>query len=598
MPSPRRTRAAARCLAWLAGWLLPAALVLAQAPPQAPVPLADHAAPVAAEVLARAWLDTHGSAGIEDVVRGASLAPLAAGTIHPLGPDNALWVRLRLQRGPAERQQWLLSFPNPLLDHVDLWQQDERGRWRVQSAGNSLAVNLWPEPGRYPSFRLDLPAGQVRDVYVQIRSGVRSTVPMRLTSDAMHSRQLQRESLLLGACLGALLLLVTACLVQSWAYRDRIYGWYALYAAISTLCAAAYTGVAAQLLWPWSGFLSDVAPGALACLGAGAAILFVRDLTGTTARHPRIGRFASAAGWSGALLALLYLLAPRHLAVQLMSGYLVLTAALNIVLAASAWRSRDPVGFWVLVAYLPLAATVVATVLRMLGWLAISVTAQDAAVVAMVADVPLLLVALSLRTRDRHGAQIREQALSSQDALTGLLAPLLFQDRLQQVVARFHRDRSDAAIIFIDLVNHPRIKAAHGPAVAEQSLLRSVIKLRRVVRDVDTVGRIGEARFGLILEGASSRPAVAERAARLIAAGLMPLPGLKPDVTLHFHVAAVLLRERIGEPAAMAHALAELLASMSPRTRRPIRFVEPEDTQPADIAPDSEFPLPATAGAA
>src|SRR5204862_5201327 len=115
-------------------------------------------------------------------------------------------------------------------------------------------------------------------------------------------------------------------------------------------------------------------------------------------------------------------------------------------------------------------------------------------------------------SRERHGAQIREQALSSQDALTGLLAPHLFHDRLRQVVSRYRRDRENSAVVFIDLVNHARIKELFGTAVAEQSLLRCVIKLSRLLRDVDTVSRIGEARFGLVLEGVSSRIAVTDRA--------------------------------------------------------------------------------------
>jgi GGDEF domain-containing protein len=74
----------------------------------------------------------------------------------------------------------------------------------------------------------------------------------------------------------------------------------------------------------------------------------------------------------------------------------------------------------------------------------------------------MLLMALSIRSRERHGAQIREQALSSQDALTGLLAAHLFHDRLRQVVARHRRDRHAAAVVFIDLVNYNRIKNFHG----------------------------------------------------------------------------------------------------------------------------------------
>src|SRR6185369_3800709 len=143
-----------------------------------------------------------------------------------------------------------------------------------------------------------------------------------------------------------------------------------------------------------------------------------------------------------------------------------------------------------------------------------------------------------------------------------------------------------------------------GSAVAEQSLLRCVIKLRRLLRDVDTVSRIGEARFGLILEGVTSRIAVTDRAARLIAAGLMPLQGLKPDVTLQFHIAAVLLEDRMIEAPDLVDELDELLAGMSPRTRRPIRFLEPVNTEPAPLSsdssllePDSVLPEPAAAAA-
>ncbi len=78
-----------------------------------------------------------------------------------------------------------------------------------------------------------------------------------------------------------------------------------------------------------------------------------------------------------------------------------------------------------------------------------------------------------------------------------------------------------------------------------------------------------------------------DRAARLIAAGLMPLAGLKPDVTLQFHIAAVLLDERYLEATELAEALDALLAAMSPRTRRPIRFVAPINTQPAGLGDSS-----------
>jgi diguanylate cyclase (GGDEF)-like protein len=273
------------------------------------------------------------------------------------------------------------------------------------------------------------------------------------------------------------------------------------------------------------------------------------------------------------------------------------SAASGAALLASgfaAWRG-DVVARWVFAAQFLLVLSVLASVFRALGWAELPFVSQYLVVLAIGVEVPLLLVALFIRSRDRHSAAVRVQALTTHDALTGLLAPHLFTDRLRQVVARYRRDQENAAIMYIDLVNHERIREYFGSAAAEQSLLRSVIKLRRLLRDVDTVSRVGEARFGVILEGASARSSVTERATRLIAAGLMPLPGLKPDVTLQFHVAALLLSERPMAAEDLQSALAGQLARMSPRTRRPIRFIQPEQGLTSEPGESSLFQDPATA---
>ena len=62
----------------------------------------------------------------------------------------------------------------------------------------------WPEAGRYPVFRLDLPPGEARDVYVRIRH----TAPASVPAAAHHRRRatassIQLEYLGLGLAFGA-----------------------------------------------------------------------------------------------------------------------------------------------------------------------------------------------------------------------------------------------------------------------------------------------------------------------------------------------------------------------------------------------------------
>lgn len=575
-------------LAWL-GLTCCAAAVAASAP--AAVTLADQQE-IEGHAIAAAWFDANGAATIEQIVQGtagAAFAPSDPDRIHSLGERGQLWLRWRLKRARNAENGWVLTFPMPALDAVTVYQQNERGQWVAQTAGDTLAVATWPEPGRYPHFRLELPPGQSREVYARIHHFTPANFPVRFMSESDYEERIQLEYLGLGMAFGALLLLITACVAQSLVYRDGVYAWYAGYALVTTLGVGAYTGAAAHLLWPGFGALADAPQAMLALLSGACAILFVRNLIGIAGRHHLIDRLVRGIGIAGVVLACAFPLLPKGPGLAMVGVYVAGATLINLWIAFDAWRRADQVGVWVLVAYVPLTIAVVLAVVRMAGWLPVSFATQYAVVVAMALEVPLLLVALNIRSRERHGAQIRELALSTQDALTGLLAAHLFHDRLRQVIARYKRDPDNAAIVFIDLVNYRAIQAQFGTAAAEQSLLRSVIKLRRLLRDVDTVSRVGEARFGLILEGVTSRIAVTDRAARLIAAGLMPLKGLKPEVTLQFHIASVLLQERVDEPEALVDALGALLASMSPRTRRPIRFLEAEVTQPADVD-DSVLP--------
>lgn len=541
-----------------------------------------------AQAIARSWIDPQGTATLAQVLRAdAQFQP--SGNVHGLGTGGAVWLHLRLQRAARERQDWILKLPMPVLDLVTVYQQDG-SEWRSESAGDTLAVGRWPERGRYPVFRLDLPAGESRDVYVRVQHSTSASFPVELTTAAHHAEAVQLEYLGLGAALGALLVLIASCLATGWAYRDAGFAWYAAYAALTSLAMAAFTGVAAQFLWPNFGLLQDAPTNMLACAAAGAAILFVRKTLGLRRRLPVLDRLTLTLGIAGFVVALLGAVLPKALYLVLIGLYLCFATPTTLLASGIAWWRGDPVARWVLAAQLPLVSAVVVTVSRNLGWADLPFVPPSIVIVGLAVEVPLLLVALFIRSRDRHGAEVREQALSTHDALTGLLAPHLFTDRLRQVVARHRRDGESAAVVYIELVNHGRIRDYFGNPVADQSLLRSVIKLRRLLRDVDTVARVGEARFGVILEGASARSSVMERASRLIAAGLMPLPGLKPDVTLQFHVAALLLSERPLEAEAIQEALAAQIGRMSPRTRRPIRFVEADPEPPADPGDSGLFP--------
>ena len=537
------------------------------------------------------WIDTAGQSSIDQLTDSKAallFVPSRADTIYDLGKQAVLWQRYRFKRAPDSRPNWVLAFPQPLLDKVTVYQSNSAGGWSSQSAGDTVPVASWPEPGRYAQFQLQLPDAGVRDVYVRIQNVTRLTLPVRVSMRSVQSQILQEEYLVAGVVFGALLLLIVACVVQSWVYRDRAYGWYAFYSFILMLFLASWTGVAGHLLWNSANHWNDTAPGVLGILSGATALLVIHHLCGVGSHYRWYESLTYAIGAGGMPVALAYSLVERSIGVPMVALYVTAVVITAMTRCWITWRRHDVIGLWLMAAFTPMAVPTMLIVVTILGFISSSAITQYGIVVGLMAEVPLLLIALNLRSRERHSMEARAYALAGQDALTGLLSAHIFHDRFKQVLARFRRQKEPAAVLYIELVNYRYIKKNWGAAVAEQSLLRSVIKLRRILRDVDTVGRVDEARFGLILEGESSRQPVTELAARLIAAGLMPLKGLQPEVILQFHIAAAMLGENHGSELEITAALADLIRHMGPRSRRPIRFLEPELTRPVPIESGSK----------
>ena len=537
------------------------------------------------------WIDVEGTSTVTQVVArsGTGFAPSKAESVYKLGARASLWQHYRFTKPVKSSEHWVLEFPQPLLDRITVHQSTVAGKWTRLTAGDTVPVADWPTPGRYAQFRLDTDETGVHDVYVQIQNVANISVPVRISTHSHQTQRLQLEYMLVGIVLGTLVLLIITCLAQSWSYRDLTYSLYAAYATILMLTMSAWTGVAGHLLWNHSPAWNDLAPGCLGVLTGSSALLFINHICGTNPRRKWLEPMLYAFGVAGLPIAIAYVLMDRGKAVTLISSYLITIAILGIAKAGSSWRRNDMTGMWVLAAFTPTALATMLLVSNVMGFIPSSWLTRYSLMMGLIVEVPLLLIALNSRSRERHGVEARAHAMPTQDALTGLLTAHLFQDRLRQTVGRTLRYKEPAAVVYIKLVNYNYIKKTWGVAVAEQSLLRSVIKLRRILRDVDTVGRVDEAMFGLIMEGASERAAVTALSARLIAAGLMPLKGLKPEVVLQFHVAAVLLSERPGNAVEIDEALAELIRHMGARTRRPIRFLEPELTRPMELGAQSEF---------
>ena len=100
-------------------------------------------------------------------------------------------------------------------------------------------------------------------------------------------------------------------------------------------------------------------------------------------------------------------------------------------------------------------------------------------------------------SRKREELEIRHRAYF--DALTGLPNRTLFEDRLDTAVKRARRYGENLAVLYLDLDGFKRVNDTHGHEAGDQLLRELAGRLKRCVRDADTVGRRGGDEFTVLL---------------------------------------------------------------------------------------------------
>ncbi len=123
--------------------------------------------------------------------------------------------------------------------------------------------------------------------------------------------------------------------------------------------------------------------------------------------------------------------------------------------------------------------------------------------------------------------------MAHHDVLTGLPNRALLADRLTQALARVSRHGGRIAFLCLDLDKFKPINDELGHAAGDLALKEVARRLGAVVRESDTLARIGGDEFALLLADLDADPAVAEQVATAVAAKC--LAAFAPPFVLQSH---------------------------------------------------------------
>ena len=131
---------------------------------------------------------------------------------------------------------------------------------------------------------------------------------------------------------------------------------------------------------------------------------------------------------------------------------------------------------------------------------------------------------ITRETTQRRQLEDQVRQLAFYDPLTKLPNRRLLNDRLNQSMATSQRKAGYCALMILDLDNFKPLNDTHGHLVGDLLLIEAADRLRRCVREVDTVARFGGDEFVVLLNDLSAdrteATAQAETVAEKIRLGL------------------------------------------------------------------------------
>ena len=117
---------------------------------------------------------------------------------------------------------------------------------------------------------------------------------------------------------------------------------------------------------------------------------------------------------------------------------------------------------------------------------------------------------------ERHRLRGALDRAASYDPLTGTCNRQMLQDRLKQGMRRALRSNQPLAVFCVDLDNFRHVNDSLGHSAGDAIICEVVDRLRAVLRNTDTIGRMGSDEFALVIEDYTSSSNLLQIAQKII----------------------------------------------------------------------------------
>ncbi len=519
----------------------------------------------------------------------SAFKPFSSRTHYQTDNEHIVWLRLRVVQAEygthhsssnAFDHSWTLDILDTMLNRVDFYHRNADGHWVVQSAGQRIAMNKWPQQGLSPRFDLhDLPAG-THDIYLRVQQSLPVYLAPRLALTKTAVATAQLDFLVAGLVLGFIALMVALSCVLAIAHKTTTYAWYALYAVFTFFAAASYLGLASLYFWPTLDEWPKLSAPVFLMCAVLVQLQFCKSLFLQKHEHPVllvITRLVMAA----VLIAGACFIAIDNAQVRaiLFTAATIVCVSNVIWVATTVWRKQKLIVSLWHTAYMPLLFSVIVIAMHRLGLFNMPALPMSLAVYALVFEMVVLLLALNLHARNNVTFNVRQHMLATTDPLTGFLSAPAFKERLQKDWNQALTKRTDLAIAYVQFVDLVKPGWLHASVNQQSHQQRVVRMLHTIARPQDIIASLDATTFAIAMPGMGAGSDLDNKLSRLVALGIMGNNEYPHASALGLRIAAGTQRSYMGVLGALDMALRVKLSDEREWEKLPIQFIKTKPGQ-------------------
>ena len=323
---------------------------------------------------------------------------------------SVFWLKVDLHylaKDPRAPRTWFLELAYPPLNHLDLYQRDSTGAYRlITRTGSAQPFSSREVRQSNYLFKLNFVPDQQETIYLRLQSEGSIQAPLTLWAGTAYLEQQPLRLSVLGAIYGVLLGMLIYNLFIYLSVRDTSYLYYILYIASFGLYQLSVNGVAVEYFWPNSPWWANAAVPFLIGSAALFGSLFARSFL-HTAQHSRwINRLLLALMACGAVVMLLSLMTSYALALRLATGLALVFTVTIFIAAIKAWYCGQRMARYFIIAWSSFLLGGVVNTLMVLGYLPNVFLTMYASQIGSAIEVALLSLALA----DRINSMREQQA--------------------------------------------------------------------------------------------------------------------------------------------------------------------------------------------